>query len=241
MMEAGSPGAFSVVIPFYNEEPNLRPLCRRLIPACEAVGSPFEVVLVDDGSTDGGGSIALGLASGDSRIRVVALESRSGQSAALDAGFRAARHPIVVTMDADLQNDPEDIPLLLAKLAEADVACGVRTARHDNLVRRISSRIANRVRDRITGDHVTDTGCSLKAYRAEYLRRLKLYTGMHRFLPTLLRFEGARVIEVPVRHHPRVAGKSKYGIGNRALVGLRDCFAVRWMRDRRLRYRIKDS
>lgn len=233
--------AISIVIPFHDEEPNLEPLCRRLIPACEALGLPFEIILVDDGSHDGGDRIASEAAARDPRIRVVTLEARSGQSAALDAGFRVARHPIIVTMDADLQNDPEDIPLLLAKLEEADVACGVRTARHDSWVRRISSRIANRVRDRITGDHVTDTGCSLKAYRVEYLRRLKLYDGMHRFLPTLLRFEGARVTEVPVRHHPRVAGRSKYGIGNRAIVGLRDCLAVRWMRDRHLRYRIKDS
>jgi dolichol-phosphate mannosyltransferase len=148
-------------------------------------------------------------------------------------------HPIVITLDADLQNDPEDIPLLLEGLEGADAACGVRTRRQDTWVRRTSSRIANRVRDRITGDHVTDTGCSLKAYRAEYLRRLKLYSGMHRFLPTLLRLEGARVVEIPVRHHPRLAGRSKYGIGNRAWAGLRDCFAVRWMRDRHLRYRVK--
>lgn len=230
----------SIVIPFYNEEPNLEPLRHRLISSCEDVGLPFEVILVDDGSTDNGGNIARALAARDSRIRVLSIETRSGQSAALDVGFRAARHSTIITMDADLQNDPDDIPLLLERLAEADAVCGIRMTRNDNWVRRISSRIANRVRDRITGDHVTDTGCSLKAYRAEYLRRLKLYTGLHRFLPTLLRIEGARVVEVPVRHHPRAAGRSKYGIGNRALVGLRDCFAVRWMRDRHLRYRIKD-
>jgi len=237
-----TPLTLSVVAPFYNEEANIDALCARLIPALEKIGPAFEIVLVDDGSTDGGGALARAHAERDPRIRVVTLEERAGQSAALDAGFHAARGPVIVTMDADLQNDPEDIPLLLARLAEgADVACGVRMTRYDNWVRRISSRIANRVRDRITGDRVTDTGCSLKAYRAEYLRRLKMYNGMHRFLPTLMRFEGARVVEVPVRHHPRVAGESKYGIGNRALVGLRDCFAVRWMRDRRLRYRIKDG
>jgi dolichol-phosphate mannosyltransferase len=230
----------SVVIPFYNEEPNIEPLCERLIPVLERIARPFEIVLVDDGSTDRGGALALRQAEADHRIRVIALEARSGQSAALDAGFRAARQPIVVTMDADLQNDPEDIPGLIDKLGGADVVCGIRQRRHDTWVRRASSVIANRVRDRITGDHVTDTGCSLKAYRIEMLRRLKLYNGMHRFLPTLLRFEGARVVEVPVRHHPRSAGRSKYGISNRALVGLRDCFAVRWMRDRHLRYRVKE-
>lgn len=231
----------SAVIPFYDEEPNLELLRARLVPVLEGMKRPFEVLLVDDGSDDGGGRIADRMHEADPRIRVIHLEHRSGQSAALEAGFRAAAHPIVVTLDADLQNEPEDIPKLIDALADADAACGIRLKRHDNWVRRASSVIANRVRDRITGDQITDTGCSLKAYRAVYLRRLKMFTGMHRFLPTLLRIEGARVVELPVRHHPRVAGRSKYGISNRIWSGLRDCFAVRWMRDRQIRYRIKEE
>jgi dolichol-phosphate mannosyltransferase len=247
----------SVVIPFYNEEPNLEPLRARLVPVLEQMGRPFEVILVDDGSDDAGPAIADAMHAADPRIRVLHLDRRSGQSAALDAGFRVAAHGIVVTLDADLQNEPEDIPLLIDALEgrspggpagaagddapPADAACGFRQKRHDNWVRRVSSVIANRVRDRITGDHITDTGCSLKAYRTVYLRRLKMFTGMHRFLPTLLRMEGARVVEIPVRHHPRVAGRSKYGISNRMWSGLRDCFAVRWMRDRRIHYRIKED
>jgi glycosyltransferase involved in cell wall biosynthesis len=231
----------SVVIPFFDEEPNLEPLRARLVPVLERIGRPFEVLFVDDGSNDAGGRIADSMNHADPRIRVVHFEQRSGQSAALDAGFRSAVHEIVVTLDADLQNEPEDIPKLIDALSAADAACGYRMRRHDGWVRRASSVIANRVRDRITGDHITDTGCSLKAYRAEYLRRMKMFTGMHRFLPTLLRMEGARVVELPVRHHPRVAGRSKYGISNRALSGLRDCFAVRWMRDRQIRYRIKEE
>jgi glycosyltransferase involved in cell wall biosynthesis len=236
-----SPEGITAVIPFYNEEPNLEPLRARLVPVLAGLGRPFEVLLVDDGSDDAGGRIADEMRRTDTRIRVIHLERRSGQSAALDAGFRAAAQPIVVTLDADLQNDPEDIPKLIDALADADAACGYRMERHDTWVRRASSVIANRVRDRITGDHVTDTGCSLKAYRADYLRRLKMFTGMHRFLPTLLRMEGARVVELPVRHHPRMAGRSKYGISNRLWSGLRDCFAVRWMRDRRIRYRIREE
>lgn len=247
----------SVVIPFYNEEPNLEPLRARLVPVLEGMERPFEVILVDDGSDDAGPGIADAMRAADPRIRVLHLDHRSGQSAALDAGFRAAAHGIVVTLDADLQNDPEDIPILIDAMEgrrpagatdddagdtlPADAACGFRQKRHDNWVRRVSSVIANRVRDRITGDHITDTGCSLKAYRTVYLQRLKMFTGMHRFLPTLLRMEGARVVELPVRHHPRVAGKSKYGISNRMWSGLRDCFAVRWMKDRRIDYRIKED
>ncbi len=231
----------SVAIPLHNEEANLAPLRDRLLDVLVATGLPFEIILVDDGSTDGSPAILRSFSADDLRIRVIRIANRSGQSAALDAGFRAARYGVVVTLDADLQNDPEDIPALLAAIADADVVCGVRVKRHDNWVRKASSVIANRTRDWITGDHITDTGCSLKAYRTPFLRRLKMYTGMHRFLPTLLRLEGARVIEVPVRHHPRAAGRSKYGIGNRMFVGLRDCFAVRWMRDRHLHYRIEEE
>jgi dolichol-phosphate mannosyltransferase len=232
-------GGISVVVPVHNEEPNLLVLRDRLVPVLEQIGLAFEVILVDDGSNDGSLLVARRLATKDPRIRSVAIAQRSGQTAAMDAGFRMARHPVVVTLDADLQNDPGDIPKLLALLPQADVVCGVRLRRHDTWLRRAQSRIANRVRDWITGDHVTDTGCSLKVYRREYLRRLKLYNGMHRFLPTLLRLEGARVVEVPVSHHPRQAGQSKYGIRNRALSGLRDCLAVRWMRQRALHYQIR--
>jgi glycosyltransferase involved in cell wall biosynthesis len=231
----------SIVIPFYNEEPNLEPLCAQLIPVLCRTGRPFEVLLIDDGSTDGGSELAEEIASRELRIRIFHIEKRSGQSAAFDAGFRAVRFPLTITMDADLQNDPEDIPVLLQALKDTDVVSGIRVRRQDSLVRRISGWIANRVRDWITGDRVTDTGCSLRLYRSRYLGRLKMYRGLHRFLPTLLKDEGARVIEIPVRHRPRVAGKSKYGIRNRALSGLRDCLAVRWMRDRKLDYRIREE
>lgn len=234
-----SPEGVSVVIPFHNEEPNLLPLYERLVPPLESTGREFEIVLVDDGSTDGGAGISDAIAARDPRVHALHLTSRSGQTAALDAGFRAARMPVVVSLDADLQNDPADIPILLTAMVDADVVCGVRIHRMDSFVRRMSSRIANSVRDSLTGDRITDTGCSLKAYRRGLLTKLKLFDGMHRFLPTLLRIEGARVVEVPVRHHPRHAGRTKYGIRNRALRGLRDCLAVRWMRDRTLRYRIK--
>ncbi len=238
---SGQGEGLSVVIPVHDEEENLEALRARLLPVLERTGRPFEIILVDDGSRDASERILRRMAAADARIRTLRIERRSGQSAAFDAGFKTARHEIVVTLDADLQNDPEDIPALLDALGAADVACGVRVARRDGWVRRASSRIANGVRDRLTGDRITDTGCSLKAYRLPFLRRIKMYNGMHRFLPTLLRLEGAHVVEIPVRHHARAAGRSKYGIRNRALVGLVDCLAVRWMRERRLRYRIRED
>jgi len=178
------------------------------------------------------------LAAEDPRVRVGALDGNHGQSAALDAGFRRARGEVLATLDADLQNDPADLPRLLTALDRADVVNGVRQGRLDGWVRRVSSRIANRFRNWATGDAVTDVGCSLRVMRAEYVRRVKLFRGLHRFLPTLLRMEGARVTELPVSHRPRVHGRSKYGIGNRLFAGLHDVFAVRWMQSRVLRYRV---
>ncbi len=172
-------------------------------------------------------------------MRVLRLTENCGQSAALDAGFRAARGSVVATIDADLQNDPADLPRLLAALDGADVVNGVRLRRHDPIGRRLSSRLANVFRNWLTNETVTDVGCSLRVMRARYLRRIKLYRGMHRFLPTLLRMEGARVIELPVRHRPRRRGRSKYGVANRLWVGLGDAFAVRWMQRRRLDYRLR--
>jgi len=159
---------------------------------------------------------------------------------AFDAGFKAARGKAVITMDADQQNDPADIPRLLEALEQWDVVCGYRQKRHDSVVRRISSRVANWVRNKLTRESIRDVGCSLRAVKRECLQGLKLYNGMHRFLPTLLRLDGWRVTEVPVNHRPRRRGKSKYGIRNRLFRGLRDLMAVRWMRSRWLRYRIAE-
>jgi glycosyltransferase involved in cell wall biosynthesis len=171
-------------------------------------------------------------------IRPLRLRENRGQTAAFDAGFKAARGRWVVTLDADLQNDPRDIPALLGALDEYDAAVGYRRKRRDSWLRRISSRIANAVRNRLSGDDIIDTGCSLKAFRRECLQGLRLFTGMHRFLPTLLRMEGFRVVQLPVNHRPRTRGSSKYGMWNRAFRAFADLLAVRWMRKRRLDYEI---
>ena len=229
-----------MVIPAFDEAENLEPLHRELDAALARVEGTAEIVFVDDGSRDASLEVMRGLARKDPRVRVVVLDGNHGQSAALEAGFRAARGELVATLDADLQNDPADLPRLLACLDRADVVNGVRQQRRDSRVRLLSSRIANGFRNWATGESVTDVGCSLRVMRASYLRRVKMFRGMHRFLPTLLRMEGARVMEVPVGHRPRLRGQSKYGIGNRLWSGLRDVFAVRWMQSRTLRYRVKE-
>jgi glycosyltransferase involved in cell wall biosynthesis len=230
----------SVVIPVFDEAENLEPLHRELDAALAKVARPAEIVFVDDGSADQSPAVLARLAATDPRVRVVTLDRNHGQSAAFDAGFRHARGEVVATLDADLQNDPADLPRLLAGLDRADVVNGVRAERRDTWVRKLSSRIGNGFRNWATGESVTDVGCSLRVMRAEPLRRVKMFRGMHRFLPTLLRMEGARVIEVPVAHRPRLHGASKYGIANRLFTGLHDVFAVRWMQRRALRYRVKE-
>jgi len=230
----------SIVVPIYNEEASVEPLHQELARVLETLDLSSEIILVDDGSRDRSLEMMRAVAVRDPRVRVVALEQNAGQTAALDAGFRAVRGTVTITLDADLQNDPADIPTLLMELKNADVVNGVRTERRDTWLRRFSSKLANRFRNWATHEAVTDVGCSLRAIRSEYLKRVKLYRGMHRFLPTLLRLEGARIVEVPVHHHPRRHGTSKYGIGNRLFAGLVDILAVRWMQRRALRYRIKE-
>ena len=225
--------ALSLVVPAFNEEENLPELVAEIRSALAPVGLDWELLLVDDGSTDGSPAVMERLRREEPRIRILRHRKNAGQSAALAWGFRAARGRLVATLDADLQNDPADLPRLLAELDRGfDVVSGVRVDRRDPWVRRVSSRIANAVRNWATDERITDVGCSLKVYRAEFLEHLPMFTGMHRFLPTLVRWNGARVTEVPVRHRPRRHGVGKYGIGNRLFRALADLFAVRWMRKR---------
>ena len=232
----GSP-RLSVVVPFYNEADNVDPLHRELDAALAELPGGVEFVYVDDGSRDETPERLRALAKRDPRIRLVRLEPNSGQSAALEAGFRAARGEWTATLDGDLQNDPADIPRLLGLTERFDVVNGVRVDRRDTWVRKASSKVGNGFRNWVTNESVTDVGCSLRVMRTEYCKRVKLFRGMHRFLPTLLRMEGATVTETPVSHRPRRHGTSKYGIGNRALVGFMDVLAVRWMQSRVRRYR----
>ena len=229
----------SAVLPVFNEVESLPPLLMELDSVLRAMGRSYEVILVDDGSSDGSGAWIEELARRDPCVHGVLLEANVGQSGALAAGLQRARGAIVLTLDADGQNDPAGIPALLAALERADVVSGVRTPRADSWSRRISSRVANAIRRAALGDSITDVGCSLKAYRREALEGIPLFVGAHRFLPALCQFRGARVAEVPVRHRPRRHGVSKYGVGNRMVRGIRDLFGVRWLKSRMLRHKVR--
>lgn len=231
----------SVVIPVFNEEENLRPLAAELTHVLESLNKSWEIIFVNDGSTDGSNLVLDEFRRSDYHIKLVTFKRNSGQTAAFDAGFEMARGKIIVTMDADLQNDPVDIPRLLEKIGEYDAACGWRYRRNDPFIKLISSRIANYVRNKLSDEAIKDVGCSLKAFKAEYVNKLKLYTGMHRFFPTLIKMEGGRVIEVKVNHRPRKHGLSKYNIRNRMMRSFIDLLAVRWMKKRKLNYEIEED
>lgn len=211
---AVTPDAISVILPVLNERDNLEPLHDRLTTALKPLGRDYEIVYVDDGSTDGSWDVLKRLVASDRAVRIVRLRRNFGQTAALAAGLAHSRHPVIITLDADLQNDPGDIPQLLATLdAGHDVVCGRRRARQDPwLTRRLPSAIANRLIRTLTGVRLHDIGCTLRAYRRALLVDVHMYGEMHRYLPVLLAWVGARIAESDVTHHPRAAGTSKYGL-----------------------------
>jgi glycosyltransferase involved in cell wall biosynthesis len=212
--------------------------------AVQPLNVSYEIIITDDASTDRSWEILKELATRDARIRIQRLASQSGQSAALWAGLQAAKGCDIVTMDADLQNDPKDLPKLLEPLARFDCVCGSRVAarsKGDNLLRVISSRIANAVRNQICGEKVSDSACCFRAFKRECIEGLKYFHGMHRFWPALVKIEGFTVTEVPIRQNSRVAGQSHYGIWNRLFSSFYDLLAVRWMKKRMFRYQIAES
>jgi len=235
-MDGGS-DSLTVVIPVYNEAENVAPLVERLSAALADWPAPVEILFVDDGSTDRTLELLERAQQRDPRIRIAHFRHNLGQTAAMAAGFRLACGRAIVTIDGDLQNDPGEIPRLVAMLGEWDAVCGIRVRRQDGAWKRLSSRIANGFRNWATGDDIVDTGCTLKAYRRECLEGLELYHGLHRFLPTLLKMRGWRVTQIAVSHHPRLRGKTKYGTWGRLVKGLKDLWAVRWMKRNRIDYR----
>jgi len=220
----------SIVVPVYNEEENIPDLISFITAAMHGFTESYEIVLVDDGSTDNSFVLLKGLAQRDPHIRLIRFGINYGQTAALSAGFHHAKGKVIVTMDADLQNDPTDIPLLMEKIQEGyDVVSGWRKERHDSFwSRRLPSVAANRVISYITGLKLRDYGCTLKAYRREIIRHIQLYGEMHRFIPALARWAGATVTEIVVKHHPRTKGKSKYGL-SRTLRVMLDLFVVKFL------------
>jgi dolichol-phosphate mannosyltransferase len=230
----------SIVIPVYNEEENIKPLIAELGEVLPALGRSYEIIFVDDGSRDRSFEILQEAALQDPLIRIIRFKKNAGQTAAFDAGFKAAQGDIVVTMDADLQNDPHDIPPLVEKIREFDIVCGWRHERKDPWIKIVSSKIANFVRNKLSQEEIVDTGCSLKAFKRECLQHLKLFNGMHRFLPTLAKMEGFTVTQVKVNHRPRKFGTTKYTISNRMVRAFTDLLAVRWMKKRHLDYKIEE-
>jgi len=232
----GTSPTVSVVVPVFNEEENMPILRSELRSALS--GLDHEIIFVDDGSTDR----SVEKIERSPEIRVLSFEKNTGQSAALYAGIKAARGKTIVMIDADLQNDPADIPRLLQEITNGfDLVCGYRAKRKDTITKRLTSRIANFVRSRFTKDYVRDTGCTLKAMRYECANALVPFKGMHRFIPALIRGAGYKLIEIPVNHRPRRFGQTKYGFGSRAWRATMDMFGVRWLLSRRLNYKIRGS
>lgn len=228
----------SIVIPVYNERENLSLLDEKITKSIKPLNKEYEVILVDDGSVDGSVELIRKLKNKNPCLRLIQFGRNYGQTAAFAAGFSKARGNIIVTMDADLQNDPADIPLLLEKINEYDVVCGWRYKRNDPWIKKLSSRIANAVRNNLSEESIADTGCSLKAFRRKCFQNIKLYNGMHRFFPTLMKMEGFSVTQVKVGHYPRMHGYSKYNISNRLFASFKDLLAIRWMKKRQIKYNI---
>lgn len=235
----------SVIIPIKDERENLAPLLTSLLKVMDSYEASrsraYEILFVDDGSCDGSSEDLDRLAAQHRQVRVFHFDQNRGKTSALDAGFKQSAGELIIEIDGDLQQDSEDILKLLPYTATYDLVCGWRQIRQDGLIKKISSRVANRVRNFFIHDGIHDTGCPLKIFRRSVLERITLFEGMHRFFPALALMHGFTVTEVPVRHYPRIHGVSKYGMGNRLFASLYDLIAVRWMQTRVLRYRFRDK
>jgi len=229
----GSIIKLSIVVPVFNEENNLEALIRELNSVLEKLDLADEIICVNDGSSDGSLAVLNCLANRYSRLHVISHANNLGESAAEATGFLSAQGEVIITIDADLQHDPKDIPELLKRIDGGDdCVIGVRQVRRDNFIRKLSSGIANWARNLITGDFLTDSGCTFRAIRRSALKELFVFNGMHRFLPTILKAQGYSVVEINVNHRNRYAGKSKYSIKNRLWRGFVDCIGIRWYRSR---------
>jgi glycosyltransferase involved in cell wall biosynthesis len=229
----------SIVCPFYNEKENLEELYTRLLKAAGQLPDTWELVFVNDCSTDSGGEFLKSIVRDHSSVQILDLEYNTGLTTALYAGLEAAKGDILGTLDADLQNPPEEIPRLFALLKDADMVTGIRKRRQDDWLRRFSSKTANGIRKSVLGDHIQDVGCSLRVFRRPLLQAFYPYKGMHRFFPAVAEAQGFKIIQVPVDHQPRLRGKAKYGFWNRLLGPLWDLFSVKWLMTRKIHYKIK--
>jgi glycosyltransferase involved in cell wall biosynthesis len=242
-MSATNP-EISLVIPCYNEDGNLRALVKAIHDAVDPLGVSYEVVITDDCSSDKSWTILKEIAAADPRVRAQRFKFNCGESAASWAGMQSSQGKFIFTLDADLQNDPRDIPKFLEGLKTADCVCGTRVetrSKGDNFIRVASSRIANWVRNKLSGENISDAGCTYRAFRRECIANVKMFKGAHRFLPTLIKMEGFTVTEVPVTNNPRFAGQSHYGVWNRLFKSFADLLAVRWMKKRMINYKVAET
>ena len=235
--------ALSLIIPCYDEQDNLRPLVAAIRATLDPLKLPYEIIFTDDASHDQSWEVLKELGASDPRIRAQRFAVNCGQSAALWAGLKAARGQYLFTLDADLQNDPKDLPKFLEALKQFDCVCGTRVearSQGDSFVRVASSRIANWVRNKLSGENISDAGCCYRGFKRECIENLKFFKGMHRFLPTLFKIEGFTVTEIAVSHNARVAGQTHYGVWNRLFASFYDLLAVRWMKKRMFRYQVAE-
>ncbi|MDO8141193.1 MAG: glycosyltransferase family 2 protein [Candidatus Brocadiales bacterium] len=234
----------SLVVPCYNEEGSLSELNEEIHAALDPLNIDYEVVITDDGSTDNSWTLLKEIASADSRFCIQRFKYNCGESAASWAGMKAARGRYIITLDADLQNDPRDVPKFLEALKQYDCVCGTRVktrAHGDNFIRIVSSRIANWFRNKLSDEDISDAGCTYRAFRRECIENIKFFKGAHRFLPTLIKMEGFTVTEISVANNPRFSGQSHYGVWNRLFKSFADLLAVRWMKSRTIRYEIEEK
>lgn len=229
----------SVVIPVYNEFENIEPMVERLTISLEKKFKEYELIFVNDCSNDGSYELLETIKRKNSHVVPYHFIKNSGQSAGIACGFQRAKGELIVMMDGDLQTDPEDIHELLKYVPEYDMVNGKRATREDGFKRKLASKLGNGFRNLVTGDNIEDTGCPLKLFKKEVAKSYLMFNGMHRFLPTLARYKGYKVIEIPVRHYDRLYGVSKYKVFGRALKAFSDCFAVRWMGKKMLRFKVE--
>ncbi|RAV29788.1 glycosyltransferase family 2 protein [Sinomicrobium soli] len=229
---------FTIIVPIYNEEENLERLEQELSAYISNTKTGTQVLLINDGSSDRSQQLIEGICGRHSEFHFLEFAENRGLSAAIKAGFDHADTPLVGYMDSDLQTAPEDFDLLLQHIGEYDLVTGVRASRKDSFVKNMSSLIANKIRRAFTNDGMDDTGCPLKVIRTEYARRIPMFKGLHRFLPAMILLQQGKILQVPVRHFPRMAGKAKFGLWNRLLGPLADCFAYLWMKKKYINYTI---
>jgi glycosyltransferase involved in cell wall biosynthesis len=230
----------SVIVPVFNEEESLPILIPKLVEVLNLLNTSYQMIFVDDGSSDGSRRILREMFSQYPSLRILCFKENRGLSTALLVGMREARGKKIVTLDSDLQNDPADIPRLLEYLDRYDMATGWRQKREDSWLKKISSKIGNGVRNWLSSENIRDSACTLRAFKRECIQEIPTFNGMHRFLSTLVKMQGYKIIEVPVFHHPRQFGKSKYNIRNRMVRSFIDLLAVRWMKRRTIHYEIEE-